>query len=528
MSVSSWEMPNYGKNEVPTAEDIRLAHEAAENGNFEAQFFLGTVYYDGFGVTPDDVEAALWFRKAADRGLVKSQISLGRLYAVGIHGQPDTNESTRWYRKAADTLRSYAEQGQANAQYGLGMLTEDGLGVPANRAQAIEWYAKAAAQQFPKAREALKRLTQGRHPALAGGGTGASVRRRLKIAALAIVSLIIIWIAARVVPVIFDLSPEDRLTEIAKPGAVVAVADTNYYQFGYMVGDDTATPQGTFKAGEHLCAIQAYMGDRGMLVFQVAGDQAYTSNRPGQFQPDAAATVCGGPAAIGYIRNPKGHSALARKWGRPLFGRYPAITSLAIWSAIFVSVIFFGRWLRRRSNRPGTLIPLAKLMRTYPGFAVREGDFEYRGTSTYRVNRDGERINLKKWHFDGSTGEFYAISRKVAGRVIFDPTAYSNRFVMGARGGCSKTLAWIFIAIMWLATAIIAAPIFHWREGDGSDAIYFYATFAVVFGLVTIASIVGITGNRSLRFIGPEPLMRAAAEFGGQQPHGVQDDGGTI
>jgi hypothetical protein len=42
--------------------------EAAENGDPNAQYNLGTMHYHGRGVSQDSAEAARWFRKAAEQG----------------------------------------------------------------------------------------------------------------------------------------------------------------------------------------------------------------------------------------------------------------------------------------------------------------------------------------------------------------------------------------------------------------------------------------------------------------------------
>ena len=41
---------------------------AAEQGNADAQYVLGAMYYSGRGTEPSDVEAAHWFRQAAVQG----------------------------------------------------------------------------------------------------------------------------------------------------------------------------------------------------------------------------------------------------------------------------------------------------------------------------------------------------------------------------------------------------------------------------------------------------------------------------
>jgi TPR repeat protein len=90
-------------------------HQAAEQGNAEAQCQLGWMYQHGHGVEQSDEEAVAWYRKAADQGNATAQCSLGGLYADGRGvGQSDA-EAMAWYGKAAG-------QGNAYAQFSLGMM----------------------------------------------------------------------------------------------------------------------------------------------------------------------------------------------------------------------------------------------------------------------------------------------------------------------------------------------------------------------------------------------------------------------
>jgi len=46
--------------------------QAAEQGHAGAQFSLGLMYDNGWGVPEDDAEAAFWYRKAAEQGEVRA------------------------------------------------------------------------------------------------------------------------------------------------------------------------------------------------------------------------------------------------------------------------------------------------------------------------------------------------------------------------------------------------------------------------------------------------------------------------
>ena len=55
----------------------------AEQGDAEAQWFLGSMYYQGKGVPQDDQEAVRWYWQAADQGDAYAQNTLGYMYEHG-------------------------------------------------------------------------------------------------------------------------------------------------------------------------------------------------------------------------------------------------------------------------------------------------------------------------------------------------------------------------------------------------------------------------------------------------------------
>ncbi len=73
----------------------------AEEGDAEAQAYLGFMYELGRGATKDEAEAVRWFRKAADQGHARAQFNLGVRYELGRGVAKDDAEAVKWYRKAA-------------------------------------------------------------------------------------------------------------------------------------------------------------------------------------------------------------------------------------------------------------------------------------------------------------------------------------------------------------------------------------------------------------------------------------------
>jgi TPR repeat protein len=156
--------------------------KAAEQGHAEAQYSLGRMYEKGWHWTgsfldlldktytyqkEDYNEALKWHRMAADQGNADAQYNLGTMYSEGNGVAKNALEAGRWYRKAAEqghekaktetrvindvnkfeTALAAAEQGDAKAQYDLGYMYDRGNSVVSrNHDEAREWYLKAARQ----------------------------------------------------------------------------------------------------------------------------------------------------------------------------------------------------------------------------------------------------------------------------------------------------------------------------------------------------------------------------------------------
>ena len=88
----------------------------AAGGNVPAQYTLGLMYEQGYGVTQDKSRAVLCYRKAAEKGHVQAQYRLGYLYYHGQGVPRDLQQATEWYEKAA-------EQGDTGAQAAFGKYT---------------------------------------------------------------------------------------------------------------------------------------------------------------------------------------------------------------------------------------------------------------------------------------------------------------------------------------------------------------------------------------------------------------------
>jgi TPR repeat protein len=110
---------------------------AAEQGDAEAQSFLGVLYKEGWGVPQNYDEALHWFQAAAEQGNAEAQSFLGVLYKEGWGVPQNYDEALHWFQAAA-------EQGNAEAQSFLGAMYFLGQGVPQDYIQASTWTSLAA------------------------------------------------------------------------------------------------------------------------------------------------------------------------------------------------------------------------------------------------------------------------------------------------------------------------------------------------------------------------------------------------
>jgi hypothetical protein len=105
----------------------------ADDGNATAQFCVGRLYANGFGVPMNDDLALQWYGLAAEQGYSEAQFNLGLMHANGWGVEMNDQEAAKWYRLAA-------EQGLVEAQTSLAMLCHKGRGVEQNLIEAYMWY----------------------------------------------------------------------------------------------------------------------------------------------------------------------------------------------------------------------------------------------------------------------------------------------------------------------------------------------------------------------------------------------------
>ena len=124
VSVGAYLSHNKSKSNVLTQSECEIHLTpwllAAEDGDKEAQYFLGNCYFYGEYVClgKNRERALFWYRKAAEQGYAEAQNKLAQCY---IYDESTEEQAIYWYRKAA-------EQGYAESQGTMGYLYLYGWG----------------------------------------------------------------------------------------------------------------------------------------------------------------------------------------------------------------------------------------------------------------------------------------------------------------------------------------------------------------------------------------------------------------
>lgn len=119
------------------ARDFETAYKEllplAEEGNPDAQLFIGNMYSDGFHVEQNHETALLWYEKAAAQGNITAQIATGTSYLEGLGTEKNPEKAVGWFQRAAD-------QNNDLAQVLLGLLYHEGKGVDKDVVEAYKWF----------------------------------------------------------------------------------------------------------------------------------------------------------------------------------------------------------------------------------------------------------------------------------------------------------------------------------------------------------------------------------------------------
>jgi hypothetical protein len=99
-------------------------HPMAEQNDSQAQYNIGWMYHNGYGLTIDDETAFFWWIKSAAAGNTDAEYALGDLYLQGQGVEKDLSIALGWYLSAAqkghlaarETLQALLINDQPEAQ----------------------------------------------------------------------------------------------------------------------------------------------------------------------------------------------------------------------------------------------------------------------------------------------------------------------------------------------------------------------------------------------------------------------------
>lgn len=110
---------------------------AASHGSHEAEFWLSILYISGKGVDRDGKRALELLHQSALGGYALAQYDLGSRYMVGNGIRKNPNEGLK-------LLRASASQGYAPADFNIGHSYEYGAGAAKDEKKAVDWFKKGA------------------------------------------------------------------------------------------------------------------------------------------------------------------------------------------------------------------------------------------------------------------------------------------------------------------------------------------------------------------------------------------------
>jgi TPR repeat protein len=123
------------------AEALQEWRDAADHGDANGAFYVGTMYDAGIGVHENYAQALQWYKRAAKLGSAVATFNVGVMYDAGKGVAADPAEAAIWYGQAA-------QRGYARADYNLALLYQDGIGVKRDHTRAARLF-QVAAQRAP-------------------------------------------------------------------------------------------------------------------------------------------------------------------------------------------------------------------------------------------------------------------------------------------------------------------------------------------------------------------------------------------
>ena len=132
---------NIAYSQLSIDTDIQILRAQSDEGNAEAKFFLGALYYSGQGVEQDFSEAVKLFKESSNSGYTSATYNLGVIYAKGRGVDVDEDKAIKFYEKAAIG-------GLDRAQYVYATWLRDGKAIEKNEPLAMEFFKRSSLQNY--------------------------------------------------------------------------------------------------------------------------------------------------------------------------------------------------------------------------------------------------------------------------------------------------------------------------------------------------------------------------------------------
>lgn len=107
----------------------------AQSGDAEAQYNIGWMYRNGYGLMMDDKQALEWWKRASEQGYIDATFSIAMLYSLG-EGQVDKDMD-----KAVEYYLTAVEDGHEDATMIIrSMLARNDIAIHARKQEIIRTY----------------------------------------------------------------------------------------------------------------------------------------------------------------------------------------------------------------------------------------------------------------------------------------------------------------------------------------------------------------------------------------------------
>ncbi len=130
----------YERGDYATA--LKELLPVADQGDAQALYLVGSMFFEGNGVTKDKPKGAALFQFAAEAGYAEAELRLATMYQIGEGVRKDTDNSLYWNRRAA-------EHGLPLAQLGMGVISWAGEAGSKDRVQAYMWFSLCSVSNDP-------------------------------------------------------------------------------------------------------------------------------------------------------------------------------------------------------------------------------------------------------------------------------------------------------------------------------------------------------------------------------------------